>query len=643
MKLSKNKLSMLNNHAFQELQRLEIMENQRLIDERLLVESMKYVNCGNTLIMMLFALFLFGCKPASTVQESGKQVTLLLEPQEGNPRNSEGDFIQLTDGRILFIYTHFTDGTGDHASAYLAARYSNDGGVNWTQKDELILSNEGGMNIMSVSLLRLTTGEIALFYLRKNSERDCVPFMRTSADEAKTWSAPIRCMDADGYFVVNNDRFVQLPSGRIIFPTALHNTDQPSLNPVGKIMCYYSDDNGNSWNQSQLVENPENVVLQEPGVVLLNDNRLMMFCRTNAGAQYFSFSTDKGETWSPVEIGNIKSPLSPASIERIPATGDLLLVWNNNFKVGKDGGKRTPLTMAISKDEGNTWIKTKSIETDPAGWYCYTAIDFLDDYVLLGHCAGNTKVGSGLATTQITRLSLEWIYSEATSDPFVKSEIDGKIELACDDQNAKIFYALNGKLPTGKDGILYQNPIVVSRTTNLLMHAFDPEKTPSQVVSSQVGIDIFQKPLELSFDLEQGLSYNYYQGEFRRTADINKSPVIESGVTAELLLENSLRNYDFAFAFSGYIEIPVDGRYTFYLESNDGSIMYLNNQKLIDNDGPHGTNEEMASISLRAGMHEIVVIYFQQGGGSSLNLMWAGPGFTKDRLPSNYLFHKPVV
>jgi len=42
---------------------------------------------------------------------------------------------------------------------------------------------------MSVSLLRLQNGEIALFYLLKNSEQDCRPVMRLSRDEGTTWSA----------------------------------------------------------------------------------------------------------------------------------------------------------------------------------------------------------------------------------------------------------------------------------------------------------------------------------------------------------------------------------------------------------------------------------------------------------------------
>ena len=67
--------------------------------------------------------------------------------------------------------------------------------------------------------------------------------------------------------------------------------------------------------------------------------------------------------WSPLEPSTITSPLSPASIERLPGRGDLLMTWNNNYKAARDGGKRTPFNVAISRDEGKTWEKIKSVES----------------------------------------------------------------------------------------------------------------------------------------------------------------------------------------------------------------------------------------------------------------------------------------
>ncbi len=568
-----------------------------------------------------------------------KEISLRLEPKPGNPRNSEGDFIKLNDGRILFVYTHFTEGSGDHASAYLAGRFSEDGGKIWTQDDVLILPNEGGMNVMSVSLLRLANGKIALFYLRKNSEIDCIPFMRISTDEAKTWSEPKRCIDVPGYYVMNNDRVIELKNSRIILPVSLHNTPESNNWFNGRIMCYYSDDGGETFSKSQEVSNPENITSQEPGVVELNSGQLMLFCRTDAGMQYISFSENQGKSWSPLKPGKIKSPLSPASIERIPKTSDLLLVWNNSYKTIRDGGKRTPFNLAISKDEGKTWEKIKSIESDPNGWYCYTAIEFVDDFVLLGHCAGDRTKHGGLETTQITRLNVDWIYLDATQNPFVKLDSAGTVELACKGKNAKIFYSLDGSLPTPSSGLLYKKPITVFRTKPLLMQAFETGRPPSQIVSAYIGSDVYQKAQNIFIDSGPGLVYYYYEGEVYQSKEIEKIPFVESGVAQQFTLNKRQRDRNFGLVFEGYIKIQKDGRYTFYLESNDGSVLYLDDHKFIDNDGPHGTYEKAASIALRAGKHKVELKYFQMGGSHTLKVSWQGPGFKKTEIPATVLFH----
>jgi len=340
----------------------------------------------------------------------------LLPPSDDNPRNSEGDFIQLADGTILFVYSHFTGGTADHATAHLAGRCSNDGGLTWTGEDAVVLPNEGGMNVMSVTLRRLPAGEVALFYARKNSVEDCRPCVRLSTDEAQTWGPPTCLIDEVGYYVLNNDRVTQLRNGRLVAPVALHNRpgwDEPDW--AGVISCCLSDDNGRTWRRSsdELTGKSsagERVVLQEPGVVELKDGRLMMFCRTRSGCQYVSYSSDAGDAWSPFVPSNIHSPCSPASIKRIPKTGDLLLVWNDHENVDDERrGKRTPFNAAISRDEGVTWERRKTLEDDPGGWYCYTAVEFAGDRILLGHCAGQRATG-GLSLTQITVLDLDWLY-----------------------------------------------------------------------------------------------------------------------------------------------------------------------------------------------------------------------------------------
>jgi sialidase-1 len=368
------------------------------------------------LFFIPFGLLTISC----ATKEKGKtniaepKTVLKLSPSENNPRNSEGDFINLKDGRILFVYSHYTAGSGsDHDPAFLAGRYSEDGGKTWTEQDEVIIANEGGMNVMSVSLLRLQNNDIALFYLRKNSTEDCIPMMRISKDEARSWSEAIPCItDKEGYFVLNNDRVIQLEDGRLLMPVALHNTPDGEWKNQADLFSYYSDDNGKTWHSSAKVPNTTDIVTQEPGLIEMKDGRIMMYIRASGGFQQLSFSSDRGKTWTPIETSNIPSPVSPATIEKIPGTNDWLLVWNNNDGSNPDiKGKRTPLTTAISKDEGKTWVSIKNINTDPDGWYCYIAIHFVDnEHILLGNCAGNKPAGTGLSVTDLTLIDKSWLY-----------------------------------------------------------------------------------------------------------------------------------------------------------------------------------------------------------------------------------------
>lgn len=353
---------------------------------------------------------------------AGVEKPLRIAPRPGNGRNSEGDFIQLNDGRLMLVYTKFV-GTGDHAAAELVARYSPDGGQTWTSDDvPVIARKEGQANLMSVSLLRLQDKRIALFYVQKYaSPADAkYPFfdfvlMRTSSDEGRTWSETthVSPQDKPGYRVLNNDRVVQLKSGRLVVPVATHYLPGwPGWQDSAQIHCYLSDDAGATWRSGRGTLESE-LLAQEPGVVELTDGRLMMYCRSR-DCQLVSHSTDDGETWSDLKRSNIPQPVpSPASVERIPSTGDLLLVWNNgDDSLAKLKPGRRPFTTAISRDEGATWEHVQNIGADPEGWYCYTAIEFVGDHVVLAHCEYPR-----LNSLQITRLPIKRLYQSLPGNP----------------------------------------------------------------------------------------------------------------------------------------------------------------------------------------------------------------------------------
>ncbi|MCH7988158.1 MAG: exo-alpha-sialidase [Planctomycetes bacterium] len=337
----------------------------------------------------------------------------VFQPTKQNPRNTEGSVIELRDGSLLLAVTEFIDNASDFAKAQIVSRISTDGGRTWGPK-RVLQKNVGGLNVMSVTLRRLSNPvrentPIGFFYLMKNSFDDLRVYMRISHDEAKTFGEPILVTKEKGYHVMNNDRVTLLSSGRLLVPVA----STPDVKKVNHFVsfCYLSDDGGKTWRAGKgSVDLPKRGAM-EPEVVELNDGRLLMILRTQMGQIATAYSKDEGDTWTKGEPLSVKAPEAPTTIRRIPSTGDLLLIWNNTFSKGTDhGGKRTPLTAAVSSDEGKTWKRIRNLEQRTDQTYAYTSVLFVNHRVLLSYWVQND--GERFYSTRFRSLPMQWFYEK---------------------------------------------------------------------------------------------------------------------------------------------------------------------------------------------------------------------------------------
>lgn len=347
------------------------------------------------------------------MNDSGLFETVVCPATPAKPRHSEGSVIQLAGGKLLLAWTEFYGGAQDDAAAQISAKLSGDLGRSWGETF-VLQANDARENVMSASLLRLGPGRICLFYLRKNSVTDLQVCLRRSEDEGRTWGDEIRITDGRGYYVMNNDRVVRLSSGRLLAPVAWSDDIRK---PVGQqASCCYSDDDAETWRQSETRLDLPKRGAMEPGVAELRDGRVLMIIRTQLGRIYRSFSRDRGVTWSPPEAMNITAPEAPSSIARLPG-GELLLVWNNNVNAEADPSvRRNPLTCAISRDEGETWENSKNLEDDPKRAFAYTSIAFVGpprgpalpqpDRAIFTYYSAE----GGLLSLKLQSVALAWFY-----------------------------------------------------------------------------------------------------------------------------------------------------------------------------------------------------------------------------------------
>lgn len=326
-----------------------------------------------------------------------------------NQRNSEATILDLGPHRLLLAWTEFYTSDGrDWGPARISMMTSQDGGRTWSHK-HVLQRNVGKINVMEANLLRLQDRRIFFAFARKNSPADCLPMFRISSDNGLTFSSP-QAIPVDpypSYYTINNDRVVQLRSGRILVPLAYtrdYRLDHHFLTRV-----YYSDNEGKSWKASKTILDVKqsSVGAEEPGVVQLSNGMVMLWVRTSTGHPYHSYSADDGITWSSLKPMSVPSPNSPQSIKRIPKTGDLLMVWNNSATI------RFPLAAAISRDGGRTWQNLRNLDADIHHTYAYPSITFVKHWVFFTYYSGPPAGKSGSIpfwSLKLLRVPIQWFY-----------------------------------------------------------------------------------------------------------------------------------------------------------------------------------------------------------------------------------------
>ena len=358
------------------------------------------------------------------------QTSLAVEARSPVARNSEGSILELRDGRLLMIYQEFDHGEGDSDffPGRLVARTSGDGGLTWHDRRVVVERGEEDINVFSPSLLRLPDGGILFCFMRyhRDPSRPHSPpasaYAWISRDEGRSFqphgelwrSLPITLASAT---------LRRMASGRILLPVC-RDSAGPGERDHWQSACAWSDDQGRSWKVgSRWVDVPKRGAM-EPHVEETRDGRVLMIVRTQMGAIYRAESRDGGETWSEAVTTGIESPESCPDLLRIPATGDLLLVWNAarfDPQHASHFGKRTPLSLAVSTDEGRTWGAPRHVETDPGAAFSNPGAAFTrDGHAVLNYwtCAyrPNGLMSNFPIHLRTARVPLEWIYHDGTPD-----------------------------------------------------------------------------------------------------------------------------------------------------------------------------------------------------------------------------------
>jgi hypothetical protein len=93
----------------------------------------------------------------------------------------------------------------------------------------------------------------------------------------------------------------------------------------------------------------------------------------------------------------------------------------------------------------------------------------------------------------------------------------------------------------------------------------------------------------------------------------------------------------FYIRWTGKIRIPKDGKYTFFLTSDDGSRLFIDGKQVIDNNGVHAAEEQSGAVELKSGDHDLKIEFFENEGEAVCKFAWQAPDKDKEIVPAGVL------
>ena len=212
-------------------------------------------------------------------------------------------------------------------------------------------------------LYQVPGGDLLLFYKVGPKPSDWKGWMKTSPDNGMSWSAA-KALPPGFIGPVKNKPV--LVGNKLISPSSTEGAGW-------KLHFEVSQDRGRTWRMVGPINDGKDLNAIQPSILRYKDGRLQILARSQNRAILESWSSDGGETWSPVAktaLPNNNSGTDAVTLK----DGRQLLVYNHVLPPGKEvKGARTPLNVAVSND-GKTWYAALILEDSPVSQYSYPSV-----------------------------------------------------------------------------------------------------------------------------------------------------------------------------------------------------------------------------------------------------------------------------
>jgi hexosaminidase len=203
--------------------------------------------------------------------------------------------------------------------------------------------------------------------------------------------------------------------------------------------------------------------------------------------------------------------------------------------------------------------------------------------------------------------------------------------------NLILRYTTNGTLPTATSPVL-SKPLVIKQPVTIKVAAFTANGLRGEINTLNYKKEKYLEPVTVA-KTTKGLQAKFYKKYLLNTKGMKPLQPDSQFIAANAAVPAGVGAPSFGLQYSGYIDIPETGIYSFYLLVDDGGVLTIGNKEVVDNDGQHAPLEKSGQIALKKGLHPFRLHFIEGGGGFTLQLKYSKGGGSPMTIPDSFFKH----
>jgi len=214
---------------------------------------------------------------------------------------------------------------------------------------------------------------------------------------------------------------------------------------------------------------------------------------------------------------------------------------------------------------------------------------------------------------------------------------EGKLSIAKPLPGLTLRYTNDGSVPEVSSQAL-PLPLVITKSQQIKVAAFTSAGTRGDIYTLNYTQQHMLGPVKIA-PPKPGLECSYYKAYFKATTFMKDAKIDSTFISDKIEVPATVKAPSFGIAYRGYIDVPADGIYSFYLNADDGAVLKIGSSVTVNNDGNHSAQERSGQIALKMGAHPFALDFIEGGGGFTLKLRYSVNGSEPKEVPATWLKH----